>query len=89
VFADNRNRMAKRLIVGGSTSVVAVGTELASAYHQANPKISARRWAADSRTSVSAAPPPDALTSHLLGNPIPGVDPKPRVHEDRAGRQSA
>jgi phosphate transport system substrate-binding protein len=69
--------MAKRLIIGGSTSVLPLAQKLATAYHHAYPKIPAPKVGggqSDIGISGAASGRFDIGTSSR--DPIPGVDPK-------------
>jgi phosphate transport system substrate-binding protein len=69
--------IAKRLIIGGSTSVLPLAQKLATAYHKAYPKIPAPKVGggqSDIGISGAASGRFDIGTSSR--DPIPGVDPK-------------
>jgi phosphate transport system substrate-binding protein len=68
---------AKRLNIGGSTSVLPLAQKLATAYHQAFPKIPAPRvGGGQSDIGISGAASGQFDIGDSSRDPIPGVDPK-------------
>jgi phosphate transport system substrate-binding protein len=69
--------LAKRLIIGGSTSVLPLAQKLATAYHSAYPKIPAPKvGGGQSDIGISGAATGRFDIGDSSRNPIPGVDPK-------------
>jgi phosphate transport system substrate-binding protein len=69
--------LAKRLIVGGSTSVLPLAQKLATAYHHTYPKIQAPKvGGGQSDIGISGAASGRFDIGDSSRNPIPGVDPK-------------
>jgi phosphate transport system substrate-binding protein len=69
--------MARRLIVGGSTSVLPLAQKLATAYHQAFPKLAAPKvGGGQSDIGISGASTGRFDIGDSSRDPIPGVDPK-------------
>jgi phosphate transport system substrate-binding protein len=68
---------AKRLIIGGSTSVLPLAQKLATAYHATFPKIPAPKvGGGQSDIGISGASRGTFDIGDSSRNPIPGVDPK-------------
>jgi phosphate transport system substrate-binding protein len=68
---------AKRLIIGGSTSVLPLAQKLATAYHQAFPRIPAPKvGGGQSDVGISGASKGQFDIGDSSRNPIKGVDPK-------------
>ncbi len=69
--------MARRLIIGGSTSVLPLAQKLASAYHKAYPRIPAPQvGGGQSDVGISGAASGRFDIGDSSRDPIPGVDPK-------------
>jgi phosphate transport system substrate-binding protein len=69
--------MAKRLIIGGSTSVLPLAQKLASAYHQAFPRIPAPKvGGGQSDVGISGVASGQFDIGDSSRDPIKGVDPK-------------
>ncbi len=69
--------LAKRLIIGGSTSVLPLAQKLATAYHQAYPKLPAPKvGGGQSDIGISGAAKGSFDIGDSSRDPIPGVDPK-------------
>jgi len=69
--------VAKRLIIGGSTSVLPLAQKLAVAYHQTFPRIPTPKvGAGQSDVGISGAATGRFDIGDSSRNPIPGVDPK-------------
>jgi phosphate transport system substrate-binding protein len=69
--------MAKRLIIGGSTSILPLAQKLATAYHKAYPKIPAPKvGGGQSDIGISGAASGQFDIGDSSRNPIKGVDPK-------------
>ncbi len=69
--------MAKRLIIGGSTSVLPLAQKLASAYHKAYPKLPAPKVSGgQSDVGISGAASGSFDIGDSSRDPIVGVDPK-------------
>ena len=68
---------AKRLIIGGSTSVLPLAQKLATAYHQAFPRLPAPKvGGGQSDVGISGASKGQFDIGDSSRNPIKGVDPK-------------
>jgi phosphate transport system substrate-binding protein len=68
---------ARRLIIGGSTSVLPLAQKLASAYHHAYPRIAAPQvGGGQSDVGISGAASGRFDIGDSSRDPIPGVDPK-------------
>ncbi|HEY4428630.1 MAG TPA: phosphate ABC transporter substrate-binding protein [Solirubrobacteraceae bacterium] len=77
VLAIPASAAAKRLIIGGSTSVLPLAQKLASAYHQAFPRIPAPKvGGGQSDIGISGAATGRFDIGDSSRNPIKGVDPK-------------
>ncbi len=77
VLAVPAGAIAKRLIIGGSTSVLPLMQKLATAYHHAYPKISAPQvGGGQSDIGISGAAGGRFDIGDSSRDPIPGVDPK-------------
>jgi phosphate transport system substrate-binding protein len=69
--------LGKRLIIGGSTSVLPLATKLAQAYHKAFPKLQAPSvGGGQSDVGISGAASGHFDIGDSSRDPIPGVDPK-------------
>ena len=76
VLAVPAGAIAKRLIIGGSTSVLPLMQKLATAYHKAYPKISAPQvGGGQSDIGISGAASGRFDIGDSSRDPIPGVDP--------------
>ncbi len=68
---------ARRLIIGGSTSVLPLAQKLATAYHQANPRLAAPKvGGGQSDIGISGASKGQFDIGDSSRDPIKGVDPK-------------
>ena len=68
--------LAKRLIIGGSTSVLPLAQKLATAYHQANPRVPAPKvGGGQSDVGISGAARGQFDIGDSSRDPIKGVDP--------------
>jgi phosphate transport system substrate-binding protein len=68
---------AKRLIIGGSTSILPLAQKLATAYHKAYPRISAPKvGGGQSDIGIKGAASGEFDIGDSSRNPIKGVDPK-------------
>jgi phosphate transport system substrate-binding protein len=77
IIALPASAMARRLIVGGSTSVLPLAQKLATAYHQANPRVPAPKvGGGQSDIGISGASTGRFDVGDSSRDPIPGVDPK-------------
>ncbi len=69
--------LGKRLIIGGSTSVLPLAQKLATAYHQAYPKLPAPKvGGGQSDIGISGAAKGSFDIGDSSRDPIPGIDPK-------------
>ena len=76
VLAVPAGALAKRLIIGGSTSVLPLAQKLATAYHQAYPKIAAPKvGGGQSDIGISGAAKGSFDIGDSSRDPIHGVDP--------------
>jgi phosphate transport system substrate-binding protein len=77
ILAVPASAMARRLIIGGSTSVLPLAQKLATAYHQAFPKLAAPKvGGGQSDIGISGASTGRFDIGDSSRDPIPGVDPK-------------
>ena len=77
VLALPAGAMARRLIIGGSTSVLPLAQKLATAYHKAYPKLPAPEvQGGQSDIGISGAASGRFDIGDSSRDPIPGVDPK-------------
>ena len=77
ILAVPASALAKRLIIGGSTSVLPLTQKLATAYHKANPRISAPQvGGGQSDIGISGAASGRFDIGDSSRDPILGVDPK-------------
>jgi phosphate transport system substrate-binding protein len=77
VLAVPAGALAKRLIIGGSTSVLPLAQKLATAYHQAYPKLPAPKvGGGQSDVGISGAAKGQFDIGDSSRDPIKGVDPK-------------
>jgi len=77
ILAVPASATARRLIIGGSTSVLPLAQKLASAYHKAYPKIPAPSVSGgQSDIGISGAASGRFDIGDSSRDPIPGVDPK-------------